>query len=258
MYGEDGDFKKGKVKPVIAIVLLVVAAVGAILFVTLGVEKDAEVLSPEKAAQEKKRILILPEAEQIAEFRKYAAGETSPFLKEEALKRLAYANDPAGIDLAIAALKDPEQKIRSQAALALIEYGSAAEKAKPALLAALPEAGPESKPQIGWALVVLKEASVFNEIMALYRAGHLSKVQKLGGGLAFDPQKLVDLISVDQLAAMHADESPAVRQLVATVLSREADSKYTDQLIALVKDSDKSVAHQAAPGLGKIGDDRAR
>jgi hypothetical protein len=57
---------------------------------------------------------------------------------------------------------------------------------------------------------------------------------------------------------MHKDESPAVRQLVATVLSRSADPKYTDQLIALVKDGDKSVAHQAAPGLGKIGDDRAR
>ncbi len=259
MYGEDGDFKKGKVKPIIAVVLIAVAAAAAILFVALGVDKDAEVLSPEKAAVEKKRILMLPEQEQIAEFRKYAAGEMSPYLKEEGLKRLAWAGDPAGIDLAIAALKDPEQKIRSQAALALVEYGSpAADKAKPALLQALKEGGPESKPQIAWALVVLKEASAFADIMTLYRAGHLSKVQKLGGGLAFDPQKIVDLISVDQLASMHNDESPAVRQLVATVLSREADPKYTDPLIALVKDQDKSVAHQAAPGLGKIGDDRAR
>ncbi len=259
MYGDDGEFKKGKVKPIIAVVLIAAAAAAAILFVALGVEKDAEVLTPEKAAVEKKRILMLPEQEQIAEFRKYAAGENSPYLKEEALKRLAWAEDPAGIDLAIAALKDPEQKIRSQAALALIEYGSpAADKSKPALLAALKEAGPESKPQIAWALVVLKEASAFAEIMSLYRAGHLSKVQKLGGGLAFDPEKVVELISVDQLASMHNDESPAVRQLVATVLSRQADPKYTDQLIALVKDQDKTVAHQAAPGLGKIGDDRAR
>lgn len=258
MYGEDGDFKKGKVKPVVAIVLLVVAAAAAVLFVAFGVEKDAEVLSPEKSAEEKKRILVLPEQEQIAEFRKYAAGDQSPYLKEEALKRLAWANDPTGIDLAIAALQDPEQKIRSQAALALAEYGAAAEKAKPALLEALKTAGPESKPQIAWALVVLKEPSAFTEIMALYRSGQLSKVQKLGGGLAFDPEKIVDLISIDQLASMHADESPAVRQLVATVLSREADPKYTDQLIALVKDTDKTVAHQAAPGLGKIADQRAR
>src|SRR5690606_26627770 len=114
------------------------------------------------------------------------------------------------------------------------------------------------KPQIAWALVVLKEPSAFTEIMELYRSGQLSRVQKLGGGLAFDPQKIVELISVDQLASMHDDESPAVRQLVATVLSREADPKYTDQLIALVKDNDKTVAHQAAPGLGKIADQRAR
>src|SRR5690606_32356132 len=68
----------------------------------------------------------------------------------------------------------------------------------------------------------------------------------------------VNLVSLDQLAAMHNDESPAVRQMIATVLSREADPKYTDALIALVQDKDKSVAHQAAPGLGRLGDDRAR
>lgn len=259
MYGEDGDFKKGKVKPVVAIVLLVAIAVAVVLLVTVGVDKEAEVLTPEKAALEKKRILVLPEQEQITEFRRYAASESSPYLKEEALKRLAWAGDPTGVDLAIAALKHSEQKIRSQAALALAEYGlPAAEKAKPDLLAALKEAGPESKPQIAWALVVLRESSAFADIMALYRSGHLSKVQKLGGALAFDPEKIIQLISLEQLASMHTDESPAVRQLVATVLSRTADPKYTDQLIALVKDGDKSVAHQAAPGLGKIGDDRAR
>src|SRR5690606_10872004 len=132
---------------------------------------------PTQAALEKKRILVLPKEEQIAEFRKYAAGDSSAYLKEEGLKRLAWAKDPTGIDLAIAALKDPEQKIRSQAALALTEYGLPdAEKAKPALLAALKEAGPESKPQIAWALAVLREASAFDEIMNLYRLGHLSKV----------------------------------------------------------------------------------
>jgi hypothetical protein len=45
---------------------------------------------------------------------------------------------------------------------------------------------------------------------------------------------------------------------VATVLSRNAESKWTDTLIKLVRDTDAEVARQAAPGLGKIGDDRAR
>ncbi len=259
MYGEDGDFKKGKAKPVVALILLLAALGGVGAFIALGVEKDAATLSPEESAQAKKRILVLPEQEQVVEWRKWAAAAENSYLREEALKRLAWARDSAGVELAIAALKDPEQKIRSQAALALAEYGlPAAEAAKPALLQALQEAGPESKPQIAWALVVLKESSAFADIMALYRSGELSRVQKLGGGMAFDPDKIVQLISIDQLASMYQDESPAVRQLVATVLSRNGDPKYTDQLVALVQDSDKTVAHQAAPGLGKIGDARAR
>ncbi len=255
---DDGDFKKGKAKP--AVILGIVVALGAIgvALVSLGVEKDAEKLGPDQAAEEEKRILVLPMQEQIAEFRKYAASNISPHLKEESLKRLAWAKDPAGIDLAIAALKDPEQKIRSMAAAALSEYGSpAADKAKPMLLQALKEAGPESRPQIAWALVVLQEKSAFEEIMKLYRSGELSSVQRLGGGRAFDPNRLVELVTLDQLAALHADSSPAVRQLVATVLSRSGDPKYLDVLVTLVKDQDKTVSHQAAPGLGKMKDPRA-
>lgn len=255
----EANLNKGKAKPFIVLgVLVAIVAIG-VGVLAIGYEADAERMTPDQGALEKKRILVLPIQEQIAEFRKYAGSDLSPYLKEEALKRLAWAKDPAGVDLAIKALKDPEQKIRAQAALALAEYGlPAAEPAKPALLQALKEAGAESKPQIAWALVVLKESSAFTEIMDLYRKGQLSTVQKLGGGLAFDPNKIVDLISLDQLASMHSDESPAVRQMVATVLSRKGDPKYTDQLIALVKDPDKTVAHQAAPGLGKIGDARAR
>ncbi len=41
-------------------------------------------------------------------------------------------------------------------------------------------------------------------------------------------------------------------------MSRNATAKYTDPLIKLVQDPDAEVARQAAPGLGKIGDARAR
>lgn len=255
----EANLSKGKAKPFIVLGALVAVVAVGVGVLAIGYEADAERMTADQGAVEKKRILVLPLQEQIAEFRKYASTDTSSYLKEEGLKRLAWAKDPAGVDLAIKALKDPEQKIRAQAALALTEYGlPAAEPAKPALLQALKEAGKESQPQIAWALVELKEPSAFNDIMTLYRSGELAAVQRLGGGLAFDPNKLVDLISLDQLASMYNDESPSVRQLVATVLSRNGDPKYTDQLIALVKDADKSVAHQAAPGLGKIGDDRAR
>ena len=76
--------------------------------------------------------------------------------------------------------------------------------------------------------------------------------------MAFDPDRIVQLVSLDKLAGMAGDESPAVRQLVATILSQNAEPKWTDTLIKLVQDTDPEVARQAAPGLGKIGEPRAR
>jgi HEAT repeat protein len=111
---------------------------------------------------------------------------------------------------------------------------------------------------MAWALVELGESAAFNDIMTLYRIGHLSRVQRLGGGLAFDPDKIVRLISLDDLAKLADDDSDAVRQLVATVLSRNADPKWTNTLIKLVQDKVPEIARQAAPGLGKIGDESAR
>ena len=89
MYGEDGDFKKGKAKPVVALILLLAALGGVGAFIALGVEKDAATLSPEESAQAKKRILVLPEQEQVVEWRKWAAAAENSYLREEALKRLA-------------------------------------------------------------------------------------------------------------------------------------------------------------------------
>jgi HEAT repeat protein len=64
-------------------------------------------------------------------------------------------------------------------------------------------------------------------------------------------------VSLDKLASLATDESDSVRQLVATTLSRNADAKWTDTLIALVKDKEVEVAREAAVGLGKIGNDKA-
>ncbi len=99
--------------------------------------------------------------------------------------------------------------------------------------------------------MVLGEPRAFDDIMVLYRAGLLSKVQRLGGGTAFDPDRLVQLVSLDKLASMASDPSPAVRQLVATILSQNAEPKWTETLIKLVQDTDPEVSRQAAPGLGQ-------
>lgn len=256
----DGNFKKGKLKPWIAVGLVALAAAAGALFIGVNTELDREEMTPEKVGALTTRTLMLSKQEQLPQWRAWANDpESDPLLKEEALKQLAWARDPAGVEAAIAALSSVEQKLRGQAATALAEYGLPdADKARGPLLAALKEAQPESKPQIAWALVELREPAAFDEVMNLYRAGHLSQVRKLDGATAFDPQKLAELVSVDKLAELHADESPAVRQLVATVLSRNAAPKYTDALIALVNDKDRDIAAQAAPGLGKIGDERAR
>lgn len=256
--GGDGNFKKGRFSPV-AVLVGILAVAGAGAFLAIGMKSDAERLTVEQAEQKKKSIYVLPKDEQLPKWREYAKTDQSAELKAESLKQLAYAGDPAGVDLAIAALKDPNEPVQAMAATALAHYGApAADRARGPLLEALKVAGPGSKPQTAWALVVLGESQAFDEVMKLYRAGHLSQVQRLGGGVAFDPEKMVKLVSLDKLASLAGDESPAVRQLVATVLSRNADARFTDVLIKLVNDTDTQIAQQAAPGLGKIGDDRAR
>lgn len=254
----DGNFKKGRFNPVVILVALVAVAT-LVVFLFVGFKEDAKRLTVEEAAAQKKALFLLPQAEQLPKWRQWAASEASDLLRSEALKQLAWAKDPAGVDLAIAALKAPTEPIQSQAATALAEYGSpAADKARDALLMALKQAGPGAKPQIAWALVELGDNRAFEQIMQLYRIGHLSRVQRLDKGLAFDPNEIVKLVSLDKLATYAGDESPAVRQLVATVLSENADPKFTDVLIKLLNDQDAEIARQAAPGLGKIGDDRAR
>lgn len=254
----DGNFKKGRVKP-IAVIVGLLAVVGLVVFLVVGMEQEAEKIPVEQAAKIKKELLILPKEEQMPKWREYAASDRSTLLREEALKQLAWENDPNGVDLAIKALSDIEQPMRAHAATVLAEYGSpAADKARQPLLKAFAEAGPESKPQIAWALVVLGEKSATDQIMALYRAGHLSQVRTLDGAPAFNPNKLVNLIGIDKLATMAGDESGAVRQLAATVLSRHAKPAYTDPLIQLLKDDDPQISRQAAPGLGKIGTEKAR
>ncbi|HLV66840.1 MAG TPA: HEAT repeat domain-containing protein [Polyangiaceae bacterium] len=254
----DGNFKRGRFKPV-AILVGILAVAGLAVGLTIGMTQDAKKLSVEEAEQQKKTIFILSKEEQLPKWREWAASEASDELRMEALKQLAWAKDPAGVPLAIQALSHPKEPIQAMAATALAEYGRPlADSAKDPLLLALPKAGPGAKPQIAWALVVLGESRAFDEVMRLYRLGHLAQVQRLGGGVAFDPQKMVALVSLDKLASMAGDESAAVRQLVATVLSDNAEPKWTNTLIQLVQDKEAEVARQAAPGLGKIVDPAAR
>jgi len=254
---EDGNFKRGAFKPV-AIVIGILLVAGAAVFAFMSVHTEAQTLTKEAVNKEIQEIALLPKAEQTPRWRKWADAENEPRLRQEAFIHLAWAKDTQSLPAIARGLSAVDHTVRGVAAMALVEFGSpAADPAKPLLLKALAEANSTDKPQVCWALVVLKESSAFDPIMAEYRLGHLAAIEKLDGYPAFDADLLARLVPIEKLATLASDESDGVRQLVATTLSRDADSKWTDTLIKLVNDRVVEVAREAAVGLGKIGNERA-
>ena len=218
-------------------------------------------MTAEQIAAVKKNIYVLPQGRPRC--RSGASSPTRPTStssSKKALIQLGWEGDKAAIPLAIKALSQVDHRIRGVAAQVLAYYGSPdADSAKDPLQKALLEADDSDRPQITWALVTLHDARVFDKAMELYRKGHLTKVQRLGGGPAFDPEDDRQASSRSTSSRrMAGDESESVRQLVATVLSRNAAPKWTDALIKLVKDPVIEVAREAATGLGKIADAKAR
>jgi len=254
---EDGNFKRGAFKPV-AIVIGILLVAGAAVFAFMSVHTEAQTLTKEAVNKEIQEIALLPKAEQTPRWRKWADAENEPRLRQEAFIHLAWAKDTQSLPAIARGLSAVDHTVRGVAAMALVEFGSpAADPAKPLLLKALAEANSTDKPQVCWALVVLKESSAFDPIMAEYRLGHLAAIEKLDGYPAFDADLLARLVPIEKLATLASDESDGVRQLVATTLSRDADPKWTDTLIKLVNDRVVEVAREAAVGLGKIGNERA-
>jgi HEAT repeat protein len=257
-YADDGNFKRGRFSP-IAIVVALLLAVGGAAAIYFGVKSEKEKLTVEQISKTKKDIFILPQKDQVPQWRRWAGDPNEFALQQEALVQLAWAEDPEGVTLAAKALAQPDHRVRGTAAQVLAYYGSPkGDAGKAALLEALKTADDSDRPQIIWGLVSLREAAVFPQAMEAYRAGFLTKVERLGGGNAFDPEAIASLVPLDKLAELAGDPSPSVRQLVATVLSRNAESKWTGVLVKLVKDSDPEVGREAATGLGRIADESAR
>jgi HEAT repeat protein len=254
---EDGNFKRGAFKP-IAILIAILLVGGAAVFVFMSAHDQAATLTKEQVNKEVLDIQLLPKAEQIPRWRKWAETENEFRLQQEAFVHLAWAKDKQSIPIVTKALGSVDHAVRGTAAMALVDFGSPdADSAKPALLKAFGEADAGDKPQIAWALVALKEASAFDAVMAEYRLGHLATVTRLDGYPAFDAERLAALVPIEKLASLAGDESDSVRQLVATTLSRTGDARWTDTLIKLVQDKQVEVAREAAVGLGKIGNDKA-
>jgi len=123
-----------------------------------------------------------------------------------------------------------------------------ADAAKPALLAAMKDANEADKPQIVWALVTLKEPAAFKDAMEQYRAGHLSKVERLGGGSAFDPEMLAGLVSLDELAKLTEAE-----KRILTLVGEGLTNRQIAERLGL---AEKTVKNHVSRLLGKLGLER--
>ena len=254
---EDGNFKRGAVKP-IAIIVGLLLVIGAIVFMVLSIHDQAAAMTKEAVNKEILDIQLLPKADQIPRWKKWSDAESEPHLQQEAFVRLSWYKEASVIPSMIKALGSVDHAVRGTAAMGLASFGTpAADASKPALIKALGEAGNGDKPQISWALVALKEPSQFDAILAEYKLGHLATITRLDGYPAFDAEQFAALVPIDKWATMTGDESDSVRQLVATTLSKSADAKWTTPLIKLVGDKQVEVAREAAVGLGKIGNDAA-
>jgi HEAT repeat protein len=254
----DSDFRRGRFNPKVVLFFILIAVGGGLLGI-FALKTEASKMSHDQIAAIKKNVYVLPKNDRIVKWRELAAQSAEFELQQEALIQLGWEGDKAAIPLAVAALAQIDHKIRGVAAQVLAYFGTPdADSAKDPLQKALLEADDSDRPQITWALVTLGDARVFDKAMELYRVGHLAKVQRLGGGPAFDPEKIAKLVSLDTLAGMAGDQNESVRQLIANILSRNAQPKYTDPLIKLVRDPVIDVAREAATGLGKIADAKAR
>src|SRR5262245_39718002 len=133
---EDGNFKRGRFKPA-AVVLALLAAIGGGAALFVGLQKDSTRITPQQIADEKRTLALLPRADQLPKWREWALRGDAPKMQEEAFAQLAWAKDPAGLDVVIKGLESVDHRVRGTAAQALSEYGPMADKAKPALLKAL-------------------------------------------------------------------------------------------------------------------------
>jgi len=254
----EGNFKKGATKPIM-IVVGVLIAIGAVVLAIFAAKGEGEKMTVDQIAAERKAIAVMPKADQIPKWRTWAGRDDVIPLQEDAFAYLAWSKDEAGLKTIVEhGLVATEHKVRARAAQAICEYGSpAADSAKPALLKAMKEADSTDKPHIAWALAVLKEGSAFDDVLGEYRVGHLASIQRLDGYPAFDPDTLAGMVSLDKLATYATDPSDAMRQLIATILSRTGDAKWTATLTTLVQDKEVAVAREAAVGLGKIANEQS-
>ncbi|MDB4972908.1 MAG: repeat protein [Myxococcaceae bacterium] len=180
-------------------------------------------------------------------------------VKERILLNLGKFKDAKAVPLMIQAL-DEAGIVRRSAARSLAHIGSPmADGAKPKLLEVLPKTDATDKPQVVWALAVLKEPSAVPDILSEFSSGHLQNLEDLDGNPSFDPKVIVDVVGPQKIASdeLLKNSNKSIRALVAAALAESAAPSTVEPLIKLLQDDDTEVVKQAAAGLGRTGDPRA-
>jgi len=176
-------------------------------------------------------------------------------VRVRAIRNLAHFKDAGSVPAFIKALETPGI-VRRAAALALARVGSpAADAAKPALLKALPETDARDKPQVVWALAVLKEQAAIDDILEQFTTGLLQ------GQPDFDPKVITNALGIPKLSSpeLTGHAKKPIRTLVAVSLAEAASPEVVEPLMRMIanKDEDTEVVRAAISGLGRAADPRA-
>lgn len=176
-------------------------------------------------------------------------------VRERAIRNLGAFKDPGSVPVITKALETPGI-VRRAAALALARIGSpAADSAKPALMKALPTTDESDRPQVVWALAVLKEQAATDAILEQFTTGLLQSQPD------FDPKVITNAVGIAKLSSpeLTGHEKKPIRTLVAVSLAEAASPEVVEPLMRMiaVKDEDTEVVRAAVSGLGRAADPRA-
>lgn len=176
-------------------------------------------------------------------------------VKARAIRNLAHFKDAASVPLITKHLDQPGL-VRREAALALAAIGlPAGAPAKPKLLQVLPSSDAKDKPQVVWALAVLREPAATDAILAQFTTGLLQAQP------GFDPKIITEAIGIAKLStpALTGSSQKPVRALVAMALSEAPSPEVVEPLVRMIQkqDEDPEVVRAAVMGLGRAGDPRA-
>jgi HEAT repeat protein len=175
-------------------------------------------------------------------------------VKERAIRNLGFFRDKESVPLLIKEL-DSGGIVRRAAALALAAIGSPqADPARQKLLAVLPETDAKDRPQVVWALAVLRETGASDAILQEFVKGLLQSQP------GFDPKIVAEAVGITKLQSdeLIAHKDKPVRILVAIALSETATPEVVEPLIKIVArpNEDVEVVRTAVAGLGRTGDPR--